>query len=86
MWKGAKWGGEAIIVVAEAAGVSDIGDVLELPVAKFLQSLTCLGGLSLHLYLESPAEVAVVQTAGTTAYMPAFSRPFAIEANELSII
>ena len=86
MWKGAKWGGEAIIVVAGAAGVSDVGDVLELAVAKFLQSLTCLAGLSLHLCLESSAEVAVVQSAGTTACKPAFSRAFEVEANEPSII
>lgn len=67
VWKSAKWGGEAIILMAGAAGVSDVGDVLELSVAKFLQSLTCLAGVSLHLYLGSSAEVAVVQSAGATA-------------------
>lgn len=66
MWKGAKWGGEAIIrVMAGTAGVSNIGNMLELSAAKFLQSLTYLTGLNLPLCLESSAEVAVVQSAGT---------------------
>lgn len=50
MWKGAKQGEEAIRVVAGTAGVSDIGKTLEWAVAKFLQSLTCLDGLSLPLW------------------------------------
>lgn len=86
MWKGAKWGGEAIRTGADTADVSDIRSTLELAVAKFLQSLTCLAGLSLPLCLESPAEVAAVRSAGTSACKPAFSRAFEIEANEPDII
>jgi len=37
VWKGAKWQGEAVRVVAGTAGVSDTGNMLELAVAKFLQ-------------------------------------------------
>lgn len=66
--------------------VSDVGNVLEFGCAKFLQRLTCLAGLSLHLCLESSVKVAVVQNAGTTACQPVFSGAFEIKDNEPSII
>lgn len=61
MWKGAKCRGEAVRVMSGTAGISSMGDVLKLAVAKFLQSLMCLAGPSLYLCLESSAEVVVVQ-------------------------
>lgn len=53
-----------------------------LMVVEFLQSLTCLAGLSLYLCLESSVKVAMVPNAGTIACKSAFSGAFEIKANE----
>lgn len=85
VWKSANWE-ENLSELCLAQLVSDVGNVLVFGCATFLQSLTCLEGLSLHLCLESSVEVAVVQSAGTTACQPVFSGAFEIKANEPSII